>query len=406
MSAARLTRQVTALNFLSKIDLTPLQKLMALARSAYIHIPFCRHRCGYCNFSLVAGRDHLVDRFLSALAIEIQRLGAADQIELDTLFFGGGTPSHLSPNQLDRLQQIVASKFTLAANAEVSAECNPNDIDKEKTKALKRLGVNRISLGVQSLNPLKLKQLERDHSPNDVATAVQLAKQNMASVSMDLIFAAPGETLPQWQADLEAAMSLEPNHLSTYELTYEKGTRFWNRLQHGKLAIAVEDDRADMYEHTIERLGLGEWSQYELSSFSQTGHQCRHNHNYWNGNDYYAFGPGASRYINGIRSTNHQSTMQYLKRLETGEDPTDHVEQLTGRAAARERLAVGLRLLKGVEIDSFETTTGIHFSAALPNATRQSLTDHGLIEISHGVCKLTRRGVMVSDGVASEILSP
>ena len=175
-------------------------------RSAYIHIPFCRHRCGYCNFSLVAGRDHLVERFLDALEKEIRQL--PESFELDTLFFGGGTPSHLSRDQLERLSQIVAQRFTLARDAEVSAECNPNDVDEEKIDALLQLGVNRISLGVQSLNADKLKRLERDHSASEVATAVELAKANVSSVSMDLIFAAPQETFSQWQTDLTDALAL------------------------------------------------------------------------------------------------------------------------------------------------------------------------------------------------------
>ena len=371
-------------------------------RSAYIHIPFCRHRCGYCNFSLVAGRDHLVDRFLNALEIEIRQL--PQSAELDTLFFGGGTPSHLAPDQLQRLGQIVAHRFSFTADAEVSAECNPNDIDQEKIDALLSLGVNRISLGVQSLNAEKLKRLERDHNAGEVARAVELAKANVASVSMDLIFAAPQETLQQWQTDLADALALQPDHLSTYELTYEKGTQFWNRLQRGGLAIADEDLRADMYEHSIQQLKQAGWEHYELSSFSAVGHQCSHNQSYWNGNDYFAFGPGASRFIDGIRSTNHQSTLTYMKRLEAGQNPTEQTEQLTGVAAARERLVVGMRLLQGVNVAQLEAATGVAFETILPRSTLEPLVSENLVEISAGVCRLTRRGVMVSDGVAAAIL--
>ena len=315
-----------------------------------------------------------------------------------------GTPSHLNSQQLDRLSQIVAQRFTLADGAEVSAECNPNDVDQEKVDALLRLGVNRISLGVQSLNPGKLKRLERDHSANEVAFAVELAKANVSSVSMDLIFAAPQETIEHWRTDLTEALALQPDHLSTYELTYEKGTQFWNRLQRGGLKLADEDLRADMYEHSRERLSKDGWQQYELSSFSVAGHQCRHNQSYWNGNDYLAFGPGASRFIAGTRSTNHQSTLTYMKRLESGQNPTDQMEQLTGVAAARERLVVGMRMLEGVNIQQLETSTEIAFADILPVATREPLINGNLIEIAAGVCRLTHRGVMVSDGVAEEIL--
>ncbi len=371
-------------------------------RSAYIHIPFCRHRCGYCNFSLISGRDHLVERFLNALEIEIGKLPKS--YELDTLFFGGGTPSHLTPDQLQHLAKIVADRFRLANNAEVSAECNPSDVSLEKLEALLELGVNRISLGVQSLNIEKLKRLERDHSPAKVVQAVELAKANVGSVSMDLIFAAPQETFQQWKTDLSDALALQPDHISTYELTYEKGTQFWNRLQRGGLAVADEDLRANMYEHSIQQLNQTDWQQYELSSFSRPGHQCRHNHSYWNGSGYFAFGPGASSFIDGVRSTNHQSTMTYIKRLESDQSPVDQTEELTGVAAARERLVVGLRLLQGVNIAALETMTGLTFENTLPVATRDLLTDSGLIEISAGVCRLTQRGIMVSDGVAEAIL--
>jgi len=344
----------------------------------------------------------LVERFLDSLQIEIQQL--SESFELDTLFYGGGTPSHLNPSQLERLSRIVAERFTLANDAEVSAECNPNDINQEKIDALLRLGVNRISLGVQSLNAEKLKRLERDHSASDVAVAVELAKANVASVSMDLIFAAPQETLPQWQTDLADALALQPDHLSTYELTYEKGTQFWNRLQRGGLEVSGEDLRADMYEHTRQQLEQAGWQHYELSSFSKPDHQCRHNHSYWNGNDYLAFGPGASRFVDGTRSTNHQSTLTYMKRLESGKSPTDQTEQLTGVAAARERLVVGMRLLRGVNIQQLEASTGVAFDDVFPAATRETLVSADLIEITAGVCRLTQRGVMVSDGVATAIL--
>ena len=344
----------------------------------------------------------MVERFLDALEIEIRQL--EQSFELDTLFFGGGTPSHLGRNQLERLQQIVAQRFTLAPDAEVSAECNPNDVDQAKIDALLKLGVNRISLGVQSLNGDKLKRLERDHSANDVAVAVELAKANVSSVSMDLIFAAPQETFDQWQTDLAQALALQPDHLSTYELTYEKGTQFWNRLQRGGLTLADEDLRADMYEHSLQQLGQAGWQQYELSSFSKADHQCRHNQSYWNGDDYFAFGPGASRFIAGTRSTNHQSTLTYMKRLEAGQSPADQTEQLTGIAAARERLVVGMRMLRGVNVKQLEMSSGVGFDEILPIATREPLIGGDLIEITAGVCRLTQRGVMVSDGVAAAIL--
>lgn len=381
----------------------------AVPRSVYIHIPFCRHRCGYCNFSLVAGRDYLVDRFLDALDREVTMasgVGASppnQKLEVDTVFLGGGTPSHLNSSQLLRLRSIFESRFQLADGAEVTAECNPNDVDERKVEDLISFGVNRISLGVQSLDPAKLKRLERDHSADDVRHAVQLAKQHMKSVSMDLIFAAPEESMSDWRRDLESAMDLQPDHFSTYELTYEKGTQFWNRLQRGGLSLSSNDLRADMYEFTLERLNQTGWVQYELSSFARAGHACQHNQVYWSGAEYFAFGPGASSFIGGIRKTNHYSTMRYLKLLQSGESPVDQVEQLVGLDAARERLVIGLRRLEGVRREEFALLTGVELEVAL-GEVGGSLVGYGLLELDQQAVRLTKRGVFLSDGVATEIL--
>ena len=381
-------------------------------RSVYIHIPFCRHRCGYCNFSVVANRDYLVDRFLNALEQEISWLDR--NFDIDTLFLGGGTPSHLSAANLKRLKTILESRFTLNPNAEVTAECNPNDLDEIKAASLQAFGVNRISLGVQSLRPEKLAKLERDHSPRDVARAVELARQFTKSVSMDLIFAAPTETISQWENDLRSALELAPNHLSTYELTYEKGTSFWNRLTQGELQISNEEIRADMYELTTNVLQGAGLQPYEVSSFAEANHQCRHNENYWTGQPYFAFGPGASRFIDGIRETNHRSTSQYLKRLEQGESPVAFSECLSEEDSARELLAIGLRRVVGVNDADFKTMTGYKVANLLAER-KQTWIKAGLLvqkrcgdansNESHSNWRLTFRGRMLCDQIASQIVN-
>ena len=370
-------------------------------RSLYLHVPFCRHRCGYCNFSLVAGRDHLVERYLDAIAIEI---GAIDQTyELDTIFLGGGTPSHLTARQLKRLGSIIASRFKLANDAEVTAECNPNDLNEPKAGALAKFGVNRISLGVQSLNPSKLKQLERDHSPVDVERAVSIAHSFCQSVSLDLIFAAPNEGLNDWRSDLSEALALNPDHVSTYELTFEKGTQFWNRLSKGQLSESGEELRAEMYVHTIETLAANGLEQYEVSSFSKSGHQCRHNLAYWKGDPYFAFGPGASRFIGGVRSTNHQSTMNYLKRIESGQTPIADQEKLEGLSAAKERLAIGLRMTEGVMEDDFQRRTGFSVAEILSDFSKQ-LQENKMLIKNQNNWRLTRKGILICDWISSQIV--
>ncbi len=360
-------------------------------RSVYVHVPFCRHRCGYCNFSVVAGRDYLVDRYLNAIETEIGWLDR--HYEIDTLFLGGGTPSHLSPNELSRLMSIIRNRFTIADDAEVTAECNPNDLTVETASALADCGVNRISLGVQSLDAAKLKSLERDHTEHDVRQAVERAKSFASSVSIDMIFASPGESLQGWQSDLDSALKLQTDHVSAYELTYEKGTRFWNRLNAQKVAEADEDARADMYIHTIERLAAVGLDQYEISSFAKQGHRCRHNEVYWNGDPYFAFGPGAARFVDGVREMNHLSTMQYLKLVEAGERPTDFSEQLSGEAAAREQLSIALRHVDGVDCQRFLFQTGFAVDDLLSENGRQ-WQQQGLIVMGDRV-RLTHEGRMI-----------
>jgi len=369
-------------------------------RSVYIHIPFCRHRCGYCNFALVAGRDHLIEPFLEALEKEINLVPGS--FEIDTLFFGGGTPSHLSPTQMKRLGEIVLSKFTFAEGAEVSAECNPSDISESTLSSLKSIGVNRISLGVQSFNTDKLKILERDHDGEIAKRAFELSMEATGNVSMDLIFAAPDETLSQWEQDLQTAISLGPTHLSTYELTWEKGTTFWNRKQRGDLNGSDENSLVDMYQLAIERCRSVGLEQYEVSSFAKSEKRCKHNIQYWLCNPWFAFGPGAASFVAGVRNTNHRSSMAWLKLIGEGKSPVHEAEPLSAKDRAIERLIFGLRMIDGIDVAAFENTCGIKLED-IAGAILESLLKRELVELGSHL-KLTPRGMMVSDSVVCEFL--
>ncbi len=373
----------------------------AAPRSVYVHIPFCRHRCGYCNFALVAGRDRLIDPFLDALEKEVLAVDGVH--EIDTLFFGGGTPSHLTEQQLGRLGRIVSSRFVLADGAEVSAECNPSDISSEKLKSLSLLGLTRISLGVQSFNEQKLADLERDHDRESAIRAFDLAMDAVGNVSMDLIFATPEEGLSEWESDLETAIELNPCHLSTYELTWEKGTTFWNRKAKGELDGSSEDLRAAMYETAIERCNADGLSQYEVSSFALSGKRCRHNIQYWLCNPWFAFGPGAAAYVNGIRRTNHRSTTTWMKRIRDGESAVQETEVLNAKDRAIERLIFGLRMVDGINVTAFEDASKIALNE-LAGDVIASLEKRSLIERSATMLRLTSAGRMIADSVACELI--
>jgi len=370
-------------------------------RAAYIHVPFCRHRCGYCNFTLVAGRDDLIDCYLAALTSELASLGGSH--EVDTLFFGGGTPTHLPPNDLARLLELASQTFPLAPGGELSVEANPIDLlDSDRLRVLGLTGVTRISLGAQSFDPRALKLLERDHCPDAIARSFAAARSIARSVSLDLIFGVPGQSLADWRCDLAAALALKPDHVSTYGLTFEKGTSFWSRRSRQELVPAAEEVERDMYEAAIDTLAAAGYEHYEVSNFARPGHRCRHNETYWTGLPYFAAGPGAARFVGGRRETNHRSTTAYIARVLAGQSPVAESERLESEDAARERLVFALRRLEGIDLAEFAAETG-YTAQTLGGSALATFIEQGLLAITDqdGArrLRLTRRGLVVSDAL-------
>lgn len=373
----------------------------AIPRAAYIHVPFCRHRCGYCNFTLVANRDDLIESYLQAIQLELSQQGPPR--EVDSLFFGGGTPTHLSTDQLTQLVTLVRQSFHLSAQAEFSMEANPSDITAEKVSLLAQLGVTRISLGVQSFDSKKLALLERDHRADTITRSVHLCQEHFSSVSCDLMFGVPGETRSDWQDDIDRLISLQPQHISAYGLTIEKGTSFWMRRQRNELpTIDEEIDRA-MYLVTIDRLADAGYQQYEVSNFALPEHRCQHNLVYWRGEPYFAAGPGAASYVDGVRRMNHRSTTTYLKRLLSGESPVAEVEELSERERAVERLVFALRMIEGVNRQQFHQASGWKIED-LVGQELEHLADLGMLEVLPDRIRLTRAGIVVSDAVFAQLL--
>ncbi len=369
--------------------------------AAYVHVPFCVHRCGYCNFTLVAGRDDLVSPYLQAIERELQRLDRPYPVK--TLFFGGGTPTRLTPEQLAQLFQIVLAWHPLAADGEFSIEANPADLCEEKLAVCRQFGVNRVSLGVQSFDDRKLAFLERDHRAEQIASAYKLVRASVRSVALDLMFGVPEESETIWQRDLEQALALEPDHLSTYGLTLERGTRFWSRWQHGQFAALDEEIQRRMYLAAHDCLSAAGFNHYEVSNFARPGHRCRHNETYWLANEYFAVGPGAARYVNGRRETNHRSPFTYLKRVLNDESPVAEVEILSPESAARERLVLGLRRLEGVRRSSFAAQSGFEMDELVGPAL-QRFVELGLLIDKQDLIRLTRKGLLVSDAMWADFL--
>lgn len=372
-------------------------------RAAYVHVPFCRHRCGYCNFTLVAGRDDLVEPYLEALERELSAL--MDPRPVDTLFIGGGTPTQLAPRQLARLLRLVRRWFPPSNGYEWSVEANPSDVTAAVIELLAEAGVTRLSLGVQSFDDGKLRRLERDHCRDRVVEALQQARPHFASLSIDLIFAVPGETAAVWERDLREAIEAPVDHVSCYGLTIERGTRFYGRRLRGELRGAPEELEARMYEAAIQRLSAAGFEHYEVSNFARPGHICRHNTVYWRGLPYFAAGPGAARYVAGCREVNHRSTTAWLKRVLSGQSPVAEREHLTAEETARERLVFGLRMLRGIERERFELETGYELEALAGDVLRR-LVRLGLL-LDDGACiRLSHRGLLVSDLLWPDLLAP
>jgi len=370
----------------------------------YVHVPFCRHRCGYCDFTLVAGRDDLIDRYLEALQLELVAVVPV-QAPLRTLFFGGGTPTHLTPDQLSRLLRGVVDHVRLKPGAEFSVEANPLDLTDSRIDALAAAGVNRVSVGVQSFQSQELVLLERDHSPDEAVSLVNRLKATIRNVGVDLIFGVPGQSLADWRRNLETALTIEPTHVSTYGLTFEKGTAFWSRRAKGQLRQQPEELEREMYELAIETLTAAGYRHYELSNFARPGFECRHNQVYWNAESYYAVGPGAASYLDGVRRTNHRSTTHWIENTLAagGITKPGFTETLSPEDRAREALMLGLRQLDGIDVLTFERRFDVVLHE-LAGATIAKLEASGWLERAGGRLRLTREGVFVADSVVSELL--
>jgi oxygen-independent coproporphyrinogen-3 oxidase len=372
-------------------------------RTAYIHVPFCAHHCGYCDFAVAAGQDHLIELYLEALALELAGLGEPRAVE--TLFIGGGTPTHLNAQQLQRLFESIAKWLPRQSPgiAEYSIESTPDSLDSEKAALLAAFGVNRVSIGVQSFRPELLDSLDRRHTSEQIPRAVEAVRKHIPALSFDLIFAAPGSTRKSWAADLDAALEFEPRHLSTYGLTYEKGTPLWKGRERGLVMPIAEDSELAMYEHSMDRLAEAGFEHYEISNFARPGQRCRHNERYWANEAYYGFGVGAARYVHGVRELNTRDTKLYIRKVLAGESPTFQSEQLGPRDRAFETIGTQLRRAEGIDRERFLEQTGFALQGLVGERVANLAAEGLLIDDSPGI-RLTRRGKCVADGIIEDLM--
>ena len=374
--------------------------------SAYLHIPFCRVRCGYCDFNTYTSselRGAKQEDYATTLETEItlarRVLGDAGALRpMDTVFFGGGTPTLLPAGDLARMLDTAVSAFGLADGAEVTVEANPDTVTPQVARTLADAGVTRLSVGMQSAVPHVLAALDRTHQPENVRTAVAAAKDAGLAVSVDLIYGAPGESLGDWEASLDAALALESDHISAYALIIEDGTKLARQIRRGEVPTPDDDVQADMYELADARLGSAGFDWYELSNWARSPeHRSRHNLAYWRGSDWWGFGPGAHSHVAGLRWWNVKHPAAYAQRLAAAESPAAGTERPDAQAHMLERVLLLSRLAEGIAI------------AELPEGNRTrvaGLIADGMVDAAsalRGRVTLTLRGRLLADAVVREL---
>ncbi len=375
-------------------------------RAAYVHVPFCAHHCGYCDFAVATGADERIDEYVGAIGRELESLLGEPQ-PVETIFIGGGTPTYLNVEQLGRLLSTINDWFPLHAGprrrgGEFSIESTPESLTQEKVAVLADHGVNRVSIGVQSFNPRALTVLERIHSPADVPRAVDIVRRRIDNVSLDLIFGVPGQTLADWDTDLRRALALAPDHISTYGLTYEKGTPLWKQRRRGVVLALDEDAELAMYLHSLDTLDAAGLRRYEVSNHGRPGRECEHNHTYWANWAYFGVGVGAARYVRGTRELNTRGLPTYLERIAAGRSATFESETLSPEERARETIGTQLRRAEGVDREQFLEQTGFSFDD-LVGPRLAGHVANGLLMDGGPSVYLTRTGVCVADSLIADL---
>lgn len=360
--------------------------------AAYVHVPFCRRRCPYCDFAVAEMGD--AERLTSALVAEIGRSRPFGR-PLDAVYFGGGTPSALEPKLLRRVLEALQHRFRFAPDVEVSLEANPEDLTPALASTLVECGFNRISLGVQSLDDDVLRHLGRAHDGVQGRAALDAARAVFPSVNADLIFGAPGESAGSWERSLRGVIECGVDHLSAYALTVERGTALSRAVAKG--APAPDPDlQADAYDVALQIAAVAGLARYETSNFARRGHACAYNLITWAQGEYEAFGNGAHRHRDGVRSWNLWRLDRYLEKVEAGSSPVSGHERVEGAAVEVERLMLGLRRAAGV-------TLGRGGAALLASPAGKRLADAGVIAVEGGRLRVARP--LLGDEVARELLA-
>ena len=377
---------------------------MADKLGIYVHIPFCRSKCDYCDFYSLAGQEREMDRYQKALLAHMRETAPLAQgIPVDTIYFGGGTPSFYGAKRIRELLTHLHKLFQVEKDAEITVECNPDSVDLRELKILRKAGVNRISLGMQSADAGELQRIHRIHTPRQTDQAAEwVRKLKFPSLSLDLIYGLPGQTMDSWRATVEHALSLLPQHLSCYGLKVEEGTPLARRVEEGEV-LPDDDQQADLYLWTVGRLERAGLPQYEISNFAKPGHESRHNLRYWLTQPYIGFGPGAHSDFGGRRYSFVRDLEGYIRGVLEGGDVIDASELIPQRERCGEYLMLRLRTTRGVDALEYRNAYFMDF-APLEARLRKFAAQGWAEQTPEGRWRFTPRGFLVSNQLIGDLL--
>lgn len=384
-----------------------LRNLWTVKAGVYLHIPFCRSHCSYCDFATGMFEGGLADRYVKALVTEIAKWNEVESpASVDTIFFGGGTPSLLTPTQIEKILKAVHDRFEISDAAEVTLELNPGDggetgvARQETMRAFRRAGINRASFGAQSFDDRELKQLGRTHSAADILTTFDhLRAAGFDNISFDLIAGLPGQNLSGWRQNLAKALKLRPDHLSLYLLDVHEGTPLAEQIRSGMRPRPDDDLAGEMYQLMLEEVSAAGYQHYEISNFCRSGFESRHNTKYWTGAPYYGFGCSAHSYDGGRRRwANHRDTTGYVHLIEENKSAVVERTELNEEEARSESIFLGLRLMRGLDLADYRTRFGTDLREAY-DADIDRLVAAGLITVDEDLMRLTKRGALLSNEV-------
>ena len=369
----------------------------------YLHIPFCRQKCIYCDFYSLSGNEGRMDDYTAALCAHLKDSApSAAEYSVDTIYLGGGTPSYLGPKRLTVILDTVLNHYPVAPDAEITLEANPDSAcDVHALRELRSAGFNRISLGMQSADSSELKNIGRIHTPEQVKIAVSAARTaGFDNLSLDLIYGLPNQTMERWANNLSAAVELEPEHLSCYGLKVEEGTPLFARRS--QFHLPNDEEQADLYLHTVEYLSDNGYRQYEISNFSRPGRESRHNLKYWTLGEYLSFGPGAHSDFNGIRYAFERDLNRYLQGIANHAPPLSERTVLSPQDRMEEWVMLGLRTVHGLDPQAFEARFCCSFAPFVPFLTQCRQAGYALFE--DGRWHLTPSGFLLSNQIIGQLL--